>query len=451
MTITDIDVATAVERVRATARTGITRDLDWRGEQLAALEALLIECEGELLDALAVDLGKPAAEAMSSDILPSLFEVQEARASYRDWAATRTVDVPAIWQPATATIIPEPLGVVLVLGPWNYPVQLVVAPLVAALAAGNAVVVKPSELAPATSAVLRRELGRRLDPDGVLVIEGDVAVAERLLESRYDHIFFTGSTSVGRVVAAAAAQHLTPVTLELGGKCPTYVDRDAAVDVAAERIAWTKFLNAGQTCLAPDYVLADAPIVEELVAALQASVRRFYGDDPATSPSYGRIVNERHVDRLRQLRDGPGAGVIVCGGGDDPSQRYIEPTILRDSSPESAIMQEEIFGPLLPVVTIDGLDTAIARATRGPIPLASYVFAEDVAVADAWIHGVPAGGSCVNAAILHVLPPSLPFGGRGDSGMGAYHGKHGFDQLSHHRSVLRKPTTDDLSPYMPPF
>lgn len=446
-----MDVKTGLARLGATFRAGKTADLAWREAQLDALLALLDEGQGELMKALADDVGKPPVEAWATDIVVTRGEVALARQHLREWSAPRPATVPPEWQPATAAVVPQPLGTVLVIAPWNYPVQLLIEPLATAIAAGNCVVAKPSELAPATSAVLAAMLRERLDPDAVLVIEGGVAETTALLAERFDHIFYTGSTAVGRVVMRAAAEHLTPVTLELGGKCPTYVHASADIDEAGKRIAWAKFLNAGQTCLAPDYVLVDGPVRDQLVDVIATSVTRFYGDAPSLSPDFGRIVNERHVERLVALRDGDGAGRVVVGGQHDVAARFVAPTVLVDTDPTSSIMGEEIFGPLLPVLTVEGADEAIDFVNERERALAAYVFAEDEDVVERYVRETTSGGVCVNAALLHTSPPDLPFGGVGASGMGAYHGRWGFDRLSHLKSVLTRPASASIDHVMPPY
>ena len=388
-----------LDGLRATFATGVTRPLAWRARQLDALQRFLVG---------------------------------------------------ALSFPATAQVISEPLGVALVISPWNYPVQLLVEPLAAALAAGNCVVVKPSELAPSTSAVIARHLPNYLDPEAVVVVEGAVEETTALLDQRFDHIFFTGSTGVGKVVMAAAARHLTPVTLELGGKSPTIVAADADIGVAARRIVWGKLINAGQTCIAPDYLLVEDAVVDELIDRIRSTIRSFYGDDPAGSADLGRIVNERHFDRVCGLVDG-GGGTVVIGGGRDRTTRKIEPTVVLDPDLDSPLMAEEIFGPVLPVVRVASIDQAIDAVNSRPKPLALYVFTSSNATADRVIASTSSGGACVNHVVVHVLPESLPFGGVGPSGMGAYHGRAGFDAFSHRRTVLRKPTRPDPAMLYPPY
>jgi aldehyde dehydrogenase (NAD+) len=438
-----------VELLRKTFDSGRTRPAAWRKEQLAGLRRLLDECEDDLLAALRADLGRPAVEAYAADVGHTKAELRHLHSHVERWMRPTKAHVPATVAPGKAWIHPEPLGVVLVIAPWNYPFQLLLEPLAAALAAGNCVVAKPSEVAPASSETIARLLPRYVDTDAVLVVEGGVPETTALLEQRWDHIFFTGSTSVGRVVAEAAARHLTPTTLELGGKSPTYVHASANLDVAARRIVWGKFLNAGQTCIAPDYVLADRSIRDELVDKLRASVHDFYGDEPQRSASLARIVNDRHVERLQGLL--ADAGTVVTGGTVHAADRYVAPTITLDPSPTSPVMQEEIFGPILPVLAVDGPDEAVDFVNARPKPLALYVFAEDDAPVDAVVEGTSSGGVCVNQTLMHIVPASLPFGGVGDSGSGSYHGKAGFGAFSHHRSVLRKPSKPDLKLLYPPY
>jgi aldehyde dehydrogenase (NAD+) len=453
MTITPpatVDAAVVNKTLRATFESGRTRPVAWRKQQLAGLRRMMDEADAELTEALRQDLGRPSMEAYAADIGHTKAELRHIAKHLDGWVKRTKVRVPITVAPAKAWVQPEPLGVALVIAPWNYPIQLLIEPLAAALAAGNCVLAKPSELAPACSAAVARLLPRYLDPDAVVVVEGGVDETTALLAERWDHIFFTGSTAVGHVIAEAAAKHLTPTVLELGGKSPTYVHASADLDIAARRIAWGKFLNAGQTCIAPDYVLADREIRDALVDKLAARIGDFYGADPKGSASFGRIVNGRHLSRLRGLLD-KGAGTIATGGTIDEGDRYVAPTITVEPSPDSPIMQEEIFGPILPVLAVDGPGAATAFITARPKPLALYVFANDAAAIDAVVDGTSSGGVCINQTLMHLLPADLPFGGVGDSGMGAYHGKAGFDVFSHRKSVLRKPVKPDLKLLYPPY
>jgi aldehyde dehydrogenase (NAD+) len=338
--------------------------------------------------------------------------------------------------------------VVAIISPWNYPIQLLLSPAAGAIAAGNSVVLKPSEIAPHTSTVITELIQRYLDPDAVQVIEGGVAETTELLAQRFDHIFYTGNGRIGRVVMEAAAKHLTPVTLELGGKSPTIVDATANLRVAARRIAWGKFLNAGQTCIAPDYLLVDKKVASAFIGELRAAIKEFYGDDPKQSGDYARIVNGHHFNRLASMLE---SGSVVIGGETDANTKYIAPTVLADVNVSAPVMQDEIFGPILPMVEIDNVAEAIAFINSKPHPLALYVFSEDDRAIDAVIERTTAGGVTVNGTILHISNPNLPFGGVGESGMGAYHGKSSIDIFQHRKPVLRKSTKVDPSIAYPPY
>jgi aldehyde dehydrogenase (NAD+) len=414
------------------------------------MKKMLKEREDDVLGALHADLGKPPVEAWVSDIAIVVSEIEHALKHLKAWAKPEKVWTPLAQRPGKARVERQPLGVALVIAPWNYPVQLLLSPMVGAIAAGNCVIGKPSEVSVHTSATLARLVPEYLDPEAVMIVEGGVAETQALLGERFDHVFYTGNGQVGRIVLEAAARHLTPVTLELGGKSPVIVTADADLDVAARRVTWGKFLNAGQTCIAPDYVLADREVRDALVDKLAAQIGRFYGSDAQQSASFGRIVNARHLGRLKGLLD-RGAGTVVTGGTFDDSDRFLAPTITVDPSPDSSIMQEEIFGPILPVLAVDGPEAAKAFIAARPKPLALYVFAGDEAAVDTVVDGTSSGGVCINQTLMHLLPPDLPFGGVGDSGMGAYHGKAGFDVFSHRKSVLRKPVKPDLKMLYPPY
>ncbi|MDH4144612.1 MAG: aldehyde dehydrogenase family protein [Acidimicrobiia bacterium] len=446
---TDVRMIAGVvaERRRAFAE-GVTRPVPWRVEQLGRLHALLIENEAAIVDALAADLGRPRLEAWFADVGFVASEVDALRSRTPKLAAPRRVRTPVTNQPARSELIPEPLGTVLVIAPWNYPIQLLVIPLAGAIAAGNAAIVKPSELAPHTSALVARLVGEYLDPRAVAVVEGGVDETTELLRHRFEHIFYTGNGRVGRVVMRAAAEHLTPVTLELGGKSPAIVDGTAKLKVAARRIASGKFLNAGQTCIAPDYVLVERSVRDELVAELVEALGEFYGAEPRTNPDYGRIVNAHHLDRLRRMLD---PARTVVGGDVDPDDRYLAPTILTDVPADHPCMQEEIFGPILPVLDVDDLDAAIAHVNAGDKPLALYVFTEDDGAADRVLAETSSGGAMVNGTIFHIANPHLPFGGVGESGMGAYHGDASFETFTHFKSVLRRTTRLDPPITYPPY
>lgn len=446
---TDVDrIPEIVARLRETFRSGRTRPLEWRREQLGRLRDLLSNHGDELVAALQADLRKPSLEAWMADIASTRAEVDLARKKLRAWTKPERVRIPLSQRPGRARIVREPLGVVLVIGPWNYPVQLVLTPLVGALAAGNCVVLKPSEVTPHSSAALAKLVPRYLDPDAVAVVEGGVAETTALLGERFDHIFYTGNGRVGRVVMAAAAKHLTPVTLELGGKSPCLVDSDVDLDVAVHRIAWGKFLNAGQTCIAPDYVLVHESRERELLDGLAKVLREFYGDDPKRSPDLARIASDRHQERLTKLLE---SGEVVVGGETDAAERWVAPTVLRNVSPDSPAMEDEIFGPILPVLKVRDMDEAIDFVNRREKPLALYVFTRRSEVEERVVSRTTSGGVCVNATLWHIANPHLPFGGVGESGLGAYHGRQSFEVFSHRKSVLTKPTRFDVRFMYPPY
>lgn len=428
--------------------TGATRPAEWRREQLQALLQLLTERENALTDALEKDLGKSRTEAFLSEIAVVRAETDYALKHLDRWIAPAKVAVPLGLQPARAWTEARPLGTVLIIGPWNYPLQLVLAPLVGALAAGNTAVLKPSELALATSSVLAELVPQYLDRSAVTVVEGGVDVSTDLLAQPFDHIFYTGGERVGKIVMKAAAEHLTPVTLELGGKSPAVVV-GGDLKAAARRIVFGKFMNAAQTCVAPDYILTTPAAAPALAEALSAAVREFYGSDPQTSGDYGRIINEHHFDRLVKLMDD---GTVVAGGRHERSERYIEPTILRDVDPGSALMQDEIFGPLLPILEVEDLDEAIRFIGDRPHPLAAYLFSDQEEHLEAFTQRVQAGGIAHNVCTIQLAIPGLPFGGVGASGTGSYHGRQSFNTFSHLQPVFSKPTVmDTLRLAYPPF
>ena len=437
-----------VTRLRATFESGKTQPLSWRLQQLESLHHLLVEREDEIIAALRADVGKPAIEAYTAEVSYCKNELKLIRSKLAKWARPEKVNAPIFTKPGKAYIQRQPLGVVLVIGPWNYPFQLVMAPLAGAIAAGNTVILKPSEAAAETSALIARLLPEYLDMDAVAVVEGAVPETTALLKERFDHIFYTGNGAVGRIVMAAAAKNLTPVTLELGGKSPCIVDKDANLDVTVKRIAWGKFYNAGQTCVAPDYILAHEDVYEEVCAGLKKAVEEFYGTNPQESRDFARIINERHHKRLMKLMD---SGEIVVGGDADVKDRFIAPTVLRDVAPDSLAMQEEIFGPILPVLKVTNMDEAIRFVNDRDKPLALYVYSESRTVQHEVINRTSSGGATINHAWLHLAVPTLPFGGVGESGMGAYHGKSTYETFCHKRSVLNKPTNIDPSLMYPPY
>ncbi|WLW57732.1 aldehyde dehydrogenase family protein [Streptomyces sp. YU58] len=429
--------ADVVARLRATFRTGRTKPVEWRTTQLRRLREMLTENGADLAAALHADLGKSSTEAFRTEIDFTVREIDHTLDHLADWLRPESAPVPAhLGGDARAWTQYDPLGVVLVIAPWNYPLQLLLAPVVGALASGNAVVAKPSELAPATSAAVARLLPAYLDTDAVAVVEGGIPETTALLAERFDHIFYTGNGTVGRIVMRAAAEHLTPVALELGGKSPAFVDREADLDVVADRLVRGKFLNAGQTCVAPDYVLTDPATAAALEPALVRAVEAVFGTDPSASGEYGRIVNERHFDRLTGLLD---SGRTVVGGDSDRTVKYLAPTVLADVAPESPVMREEIFGPILPIVTVPGLDEAIDFINDRDKPLALYVFTESDGTRARIAAETSSGAIGYGLPLAHLTVSDLPFGGVGESGMGSYHGRYSIETFSHRKAVLEKP------------
>ncbi|HTW77958.1 MAG TPA: aldehyde dehydrogenase family protein [Terracidiphilus sp.] len=438
-----------VERLRASFASGRTRPLEFRLQQLAGLARLLEDCEPQICEAIRNDLGRSEIETRIVETQLLRREIQFAQKHLAKWMKPERVRAPWLLWPSAARIYREPFGVALIIGPWNYPLQLVLVPLVGALAAGNCAVIKPSELAPATSSFLAATLPRYLDAECVQVVEGGPQESAALLAERWDYIFYTGNPRVGRIVMEAAAKHLTPVTLELGGKSPCIVDRSANLRVAARRIAWGKLMNAGQVCVAPDYVLVDESVEVALLTHMAAAIKEFYGEDARASPDYARIVNQHHFRRLMRLLDG--AGELFTGGEAREEELYIAPTILTKTPADAAVMQEEIFGPILPLLSVKSVDEAIAFINNREKPLALYLFAEDARVKRQVIDGTSSGAVTVNYPSVQAAMPSLPFGGVGLSGMGAYHGRTSFETFSHGKPVFMKGTWPDPDLAYPPL
>jgi aldehyde dehydrogenase (NAD+) len=440
-------IADVVATARQAYAAGFTRPREWRVATLQRLRAFVVANESALLTALEADFGKPRFEAWGTEIGFIVSDIDHTLAHLDGWMAPTKVPTPLAFQPGSSKIVAEPLGVACVIAPWNYPVQLLLLPMIAAIAAGNAVVGKPSELTPAAADAVQAIIGQLNDPAVGLVL-GGVAETTELLTHRFDHILYTGNGRVGRVVMRAAAEHLTPVTLELGGKSPAIVSRNANLKVAARRIAWGKFMNAGQTCIAPDYVLVEQPVHDEFVRLLGESITEFYGADPQVSADLARIVNEPHFHRLEKLLH---CGTVAVGGQSDVDTRYIAPTVLTGITRADPVMDEEIFGPILPVLSVDSINEAIEFVNADEKPLALYTFSDDSDENDTVLARATSGGACVNGTILHISNPSLPFGGVGESGTGAYHGKFGFDTFSHHRGVHTRSTRLDPALMYPPY
>jgi aldehyde dehydrogenase (NAD+) len=444
---TFIDIPGTVARLRETFASGRTRSLEWRKQQLQAMERMMVENEPAVAAALEQDLGRKPFEAWLADIASTAGEAKDAAKNVRKWMRRKYRLLEMSQLPGRGWIEHEPYGTVLVIGAWNFPFVLTLGPAIGAIAAGNTVVLKPSEVCPASSALMAELVPRYLDNDAIAVIEGDGSVSQELIAQGFDHICFTGGTEIGRKVYEGAASHLTPVTLELGGKSPVIVAADADIDVAAKRIAWTKLINSGQICIAPDYVLADAKIRDELVDKIKEAVTTFEAENPGGK----RIVNERHFDRLTASLAAT-KGDVVIGGGSDVSTMSIQPTVVVDPDPAEPLMTDEIFGPILPIMTMQSLDDAIGFVNSRPKPLAAYLFTKTKSIRERVIKEVPAGGMVINHLLFQFSTNKLPFGGVGPSGMGAYHGKFGFEQFSHKKSVMTKPTRPDLAAFIyPPY
>jgi aldehyde dehydrogenase (NAD+) len=437
-----------LEALRKTVDDGIARPLPWRLAQLDGLLRFIADHEAAMLAALKADLGRCAAEARVADITMVRSEIDLIRRNLHRWMRPRSVPTPLAAQPGRSWIQQEPFGLALILGTWNYPFQQILIPLAGALAAGNAAVVKLSEIAPHSAAVMAAHLEQYIDPAAVILITGGPETATRLLDLRFDKIFFTGQSRVGRMVMTAAAAYLTPVTLELGGKNPAIVAADSPLEVTARRIVWGRFMNAGQICVAPDYVLVPEGLRLPLIDALQQAITRFYGSHPQRSESYGRIVNAGHFVRLLALMR---EGRIAIGGQTDEEDRYIAPTILTDLPSDAVVLQEEIFGPILPVVGYRSIDEALAFVRRRPKPLALYLFTGDRRLQEQIICDISSGSVVVNDVVVNQIVPGLPFGGVGNSGMGAFHGRYTFDAFSHAKAVMRRSLRADLDVRYPPF
>ena len=441
-----IDTSSLLQRQREFFATGQTRSIEFRLTQLQKLQAAVIAHQDQIVAAVQKDLGRAPYEAYFE--ISMLEELKTALKHLQKWIKPQRVATAITVFPASAWVQPQPLGMVLIISPWNYPFQSALSPLVGAIAAGNCVIIKPSEHSVHTSAVIAELITEIFDPSYIAVLQGDVSVGQQLLTEKFDHIFFTGSATVGRLVLQAAAQSLTPVTLELGGKSPCIVDRSVPIELAAKRIAWGKFINTGQTCVAPDYLLVDRAIKDQFVVALLKAIQEFYGDDPAQSPDYGRIINRFHLDRLANLLTDQ---KILVGGQVEPNDRYLAPTVVDEVIWDNPLMAAEIFGPILPILTYDSLDEVIGEINQRPKPLALYIFATDRAVQDKIVASTSSGGVVINEVIMQANLPSLPFGGVGASGMGKYHGRASFDTFSHARSYLKRSTLIDIDVRSAPY
>ncbi|WP_199250686.1 aldehyde dehydrogenase [[Phormidium] sp. ETS-05] len=437
------DIITAQRQFFAT---GKTQDIAFRLTQLQNLYQAIKNRENAIYAALKADLNKPDVEAYYEIVVTR--DIQAAIKNLKSWVKPQKFPIPLEQFPAQAMMVPEPLGVVLIVGAWNYPFNLIMAPLIGAIAAGNCAIIKPSELSPHTSRLIAEIIGETFDNGYITVVEGGRDISQQLLAEKFDYIFFTGSPRVGKIVMEAAAKHLTPVTLELGGKSPCIVTEDVNIEVAAKRIVWGKFVNAGQTCIAPDYLLVQQGVKSQLLAAIKAAIIEFYGHEPANSPDYGRIVNDGHLQRLQDLLE---SGEIIVGGDINPDARYIAPTVIDNVSLEAAVMQEEIFGPILPVMTYGDLSEAIDLINRLPKPLALYIFSQNPSHQEQILRQTSSGTACINDTLVHFITPQLPFGGVGNSGMGRYHGKASFDTFCHYKSILKRSFLFDVDLRYPPY
>ncbi|PKE17370.1 aldehyde dehydrogenase [Macrococcoides caseolyticum] len=438
------------QNVRDFFQTQSTKDIKFRKKYLKALKKSIKKHESDILDALKSDLGKNKVEAYATEVGFVMKELSYIIKELKNWAKTKSVTTPMMQFPAKSFIKYEPYGTVLIIGPFNYPFQLVMSPLIGALAAGNCAVVKPSEMTPQTSMVVQEILEEVFPPDYVKVVQGEKEVTSQLLDERFDYIFFTGSTKVGQIVYEKASKHLTPVTLELGGKSPVIIDDTANLKVAAERIAFGKFMNAGQTCVAPDYVLIDNEIKVKFVEALQATIQEFYGAQIEQSEDFGRIVNDNHFNRLVNIIEDSRQQVIY-GGESNADELFVAPTIILDPELSDSVMQQEIFGPILPIIGYDTFNEVYDIVEQYEKPLALYLFTEDSDQITAVFNRLSFGGGCVNDTILHLANPNLPFGGVGHSGIGSYHGKYSFELFSHEKSYITKSTKLESGLLFPPY
>lgn len=440
----------ALNEMRDYFNSGATKSIDFRRKQLRELKKTVEKHEQEIYQALYTDLKKSPEECWVTENGFLLAEINYALGQLNTWTKPEKVKTNLVNLPSSSYILHEPLGVVLIISPWNYPLQLLLTPLVGAIAAGNCVVLKSSEFAPATSGVMKKIIHETFEEKYILFTEGDGAtvVPQLMTHFTFDHVFYTGSTAVGKIIYQMAANNLVPVTLELGGKSPCVVEADANIKVAAKRIAMTKFSNAGQMCVAPDYILVHSTIKEELIKELIVVIKQFFGDDAGKSEYYGKIINEKQFDRLLKYLDN---GKILYGGNKDKNNLYISPTLMDQVDISSKIMTEEIFGPILPIISFETIQQALDIIALNKNPLAFYVFTSSSGKEKQWINAVSFGGGCVNNASWHLTNHHLPFGGRGFSGTGAYHGKFSFETFSHKKAVMKTPAWFDPAIKYPPF
>ncbi|WP_295128996.1 aldehyde dehydrogenase [uncultured Chitinophaga sp.] len=443
------DIKTLYGRQRSYFEAGNTRPYEFRRQQLQKLKAAIKTYEPRILQALHTDLKKHPLEAFSSEVGLLFMEISHTLSQLRRWMRAKRGGASLVQFPSSSKVVKEPLGLALIIAPWNYPFQLVMAPLVAAIAAGNCAMLKPSELAPATAAVIENLIRETFDSAYVAVLSGEgQTVIPAAMQHRFDHVLFTGSTAVGKKIMEMAAPHLTPVTLELGGKSPCIVDETANLEVAVKRIAWGKFWNAGQTCIAPDYILVKEEIKDKLVDGLQRAITQFFGPEPGKSDDYPRIINLKRFDTIiTYLKE----GTVLSGGQFNRDERYIAPTLLTNVPLTAKVMQEEIFGPVLPILTYKNVEEAKAIISKNPYPLSLYIFTNNSVTEKSFTTDIAFGGGCINNTLIHFANMDTPFGGVGYSGMGRYHGKYGFDTFSHHKTIVKSGTWLDVAMKYAPF
>lgn len=450
MNFTANDVEQMIKAQRDYYYTGATKPADFRKAQLAQLKQSIKNHEQEVLDALKKDLGKSEFEAYSTEVGFVLDSITNMTKNLDEWMEPEPVKTPIYLQPAKSFVMREPYGSVLIIGPFNYPFQLIMEPLIGAIIGGNCAIVKPSETTPNVTAIIKTIIEDVFPPYYIRVVEGEREEVTALIHASFDYIFFTGSVNVGKVIMKAASERLTPITLELGGKSPAIVDQTANLDLAAKRIAWGKLMNTGQTCVAPDYICVHESVKDEFMKKLKKTVRNFYGKDAQKSPDYGRIVSTQHFDRLSTIIDQE-QSQIVYGGQRDRDDLYIEPVILDNINWESPSMEDEIFGPILPVITYTDLPALLRQIRKLPKPLSAYFFSENDRAIEFFLDEIPFGGGCINDTVSHVGSSYLPFGGIGTSGVNSYHGKHSFETFTHAKSILKRSTKLSTNVLYPPY
>lgn len=450
MGFTTNDVEQMISQQRQYYFSRATKSADFRKEQLLKLKASIQKYEKDVLKALRLDLGKSEFEAYSTEVGIVLDSISYMVKKVENWMKPEVVKTPIHFQPAKSFVVREPYGSVLIIAPFNYPFQLVMEPLVGAIVGGNTVIVKPSEASVHTAAIIKKIIEETFEPNFVRVVEGEKDEVTALIHASFDYIFFTGSVSVGKVIMRAAAERLTPIALELGGKSPAIVDQTANLDVAAKRIAWGKFTNAGQTCVAPDYVLVHSSVKEKFLSIFKKSIQEFYGENVQQSPDFGRIINSRQFDRLQAILERE-QDAVIFGGGMDREDLFIHPTIIENATWQSPSMEDELFGPILPVIEYDNLALAVHQIRQLAKPLAAYFFSENDKAIQYFLEELPFGGGCINDTITHVGNAYLPFGGVGPSGVKAYHGKASFENFTHPKSIMKKSSKLANGLLFPPY